>query len=167
MSDKVRTAYIAGPITGDPDYKKKFAAAEDDLIEKGFGVFNPVKIMEPLVNAGVERRIILTYCTLLARFVDVLAVLEGWEKSEGAKKELAAYLRAGDKPKEVRYYSLCESYERIEAGWRAHPSWAPDLSDMIDDEDEDEKEADSDENSSSDEAEPGDGDSSDEVETPF
>ena len=119
MSDKVKTVYIAGPITGDPNYKGKFAAVEDDLIKKGFGVLNPVKIMEPLANAGVERRVILALCTVLARYVDIMAVLEDWEKSEGARRELAAYFQTGDEPKEVRYYALHRVCKAVETGWQA------------------------------------------------
>lgn len=165
MSDKVRTAYIAGPITGDPDYKGKFAAAEADLIKKGFGVLNPAKIMESFMNAGVECRVILAFCTVLARYVDVLVMLEGWEKSEGAIKELAAYLQTGDEPKEVRYYALHRAYESIEAGWRADSSWMRSLSDIIADKDEDEDEEDEDEDEEDDNSD--ENESSGETETLF
>lgn len=36
--------YIAGPVTGDPDYIEKFNKAEEKLKGEGWTVINPVKV---------------------------------------------------------------------------------------------------------------------------
>ena len=41
---KKEKIYIAGKITGNPDFKEQFQEAEDLLIKLGYEVFNPAKI---------------------------------------------------------------------------------------------------------------------------
>lgn len=71
--------YIAGPITGDPDYKQKFAAVEEKLRELGLEPVNPAEAPEGLtykeyIDRGIK---LLTECSMIC-------MLPGSNKSDGA-----------------------------------------------------------------------------------
>ena len=90
MNDKVKTVYIAGPITGDPKYKSKFSAAADLLMQDGYAVINPVKAFW---HKRHELRHELLYrCFKLVANVDCLFLLPEWEESEGANAELQVFI---------------------------------------------------------------------------
>ena len=80
--------YIAGPITGDPDYKAKFGAVKQTLEEQGYIVLNPAELPEGM-TAGDYMRI----CMAMLDVADGIYMLPGWERSRGAEIEhrVAAY----------------------------------------------------------------------------
>lgn len=75
--------YIAGKITGDPDYKAKFEAAQQVFEKQGFLVLNPTWMPQGLQPADYMRM-----CFAMIDAADVVAFLPGYELSPGAQLEL-------------------------------------------------------------------------------
>lgn len=75
--------YISGKITGDADYKKKFANAEEMARAVGLEVFNPANVpdegkpWEWYMKQDIKE---LMDC-------DAILLLKGWEESRGARLE--------------------------------------------------------------------------------
>lgn len=75
--------YISGKITGDADYKKKFANAEEMARAVGFEVFNPARVpdegkpWEWYMKRDIKE---LMDC-------DAILLLKDWEESKGARLE--------------------------------------------------------------------------------
>ena len=79
------TIYIAGPMTGKENYNfDAFNAKETELREQGFKVLNPAKI-------GVlpEYSMYWPINKAMLDGADAIYMLNGWEESEGARKEFA------------------------------------------------------------------------------
>lgn len=98
----MRTVYLAGPMTGLPEYNfPAFDHAAEILAEQGYTVFNPAQMDRDVgfdpSSAQVSsaflrdalRRDLAAICD-----ADAIAMLPGWEKSGGARIEwlLAAHL---------------------------------------------------------------------------
>lgn len=75
--------YIAGKITGDPDYKAKFNAAAEAYKKAGYIVLNPSWMPENMQNADYMR-----LCFAMIDTADVVAFLPGYRLSAGAQLEL-------------------------------------------------------------------------------
>lgn len=84
------TVYIAGKITGDPNYKEKFCKYQKELEDRGYIVLNPA--MLPPSGFTYEAYLRMSSATL--RECDSVLFLTGWEDSNGARQEfeLAAEL---------------------------------------------------------------------------
>ena len=80
MSTKI---YIAGKITGDPDYKAKFDAAAEDYKKKGYIVLNPSWMPQ-----GMQPSDYMRICFAMIDTADKVAFLPGYEQSSGAQLEL-------------------------------------------------------------------------------
>lgn len=84
--------YLAGPITGNPNYKDAFCDAEQHLTKLGHVVLNPAHLPEGLGDCDAYMRI----CLPMIDAADVVMLLDGWEDSRGACREWG-YAMALDK----------------------------------------------------------------------
>lgn len=77
--------YIAGPITNEPQFKTKFGLAQAKL-EKQYEaiVMNPA-----LLPPGLTQEEYMRICIPMLNICDIIYMLEGWERSVGAKIEYA------------------------------------------------------------------------------
>ena len=76
--------YISGKITGDPNYREKFAAAEKFYYEQGAIVLNSAT--HP---GGMDRSDYMRICFAMIDSADTVVMLNDWPTSEGAKAEFA------------------------------------------------------------------------------
>lgn len=74
--------YIAGKITGDPDYRAKFKRAEDQLREEGHTVINPA-----VLPSGMDRADYGRICAAMLDSADAVCFLGDFGESRGAKVE--------------------------------------------------------------------------------
>lgn len=74
--------YIAGKITGEPDYYEKFQEAQEELEAQGHIVLNPAQLPEGMSKAEYMR-----ICFAMIDCADAVCLLEDWLQSEGAKLE--------------------------------------------------------------------------------
>lgn len=76
--------YIAGKITGDPDYKAKFEEAENFYKKKGFTVLTPT-----CLPIGMKPADYMRICFAMIDTANVVAFLPDFKKSAGAEVEHA------------------------------------------------------------------------------
>ena len=74
--------YIAGKITGQADYREKFAKAERALTAAGHIVLNPAVLPEGMGKADYMR-----ICLAMLDSADAIGLLHGWGRSPGARIE--------------------------------------------------------------------------------
>ena len=76
--------YIAGKITGEPNYKSKFKKAEDSLARLGHSIFNPAALGDYPEFTHED----YMYATKAMQMrCDAVLFLSDWTESVGAMKE--------------------------------------------------------------------------------
>lgn len=102
--------YIAGQITGDPEYKARFEAAEATLKGKDNIILNPA-----VLPAGLTTAEYMTICKAMIDAADKIVLLPGYYHSGGASLEAmyAAYIY---KPMRTLTESEAKSDLRVEPG---------------------------------------------------
>lgn len=126
--------YIAGPMTGIPEYNAPaFRAAADELRSRGYGVISPVELDEADgVNLEAEAagattllsdpgwdwaRALARDISVIIREADFVVALPGWEGSRGAFLETATAYALG-RP-------VVEYPDLTPIPFEAHPSRMP------------------------------------------
>jgi hypothetical protein len=84
--------YIAGKISGDPKYRKKFSAAARKLARKGHVVLNPAVLPAGLTNGECAK-----LCHTMMDIADTIAFLPDARDSKGALLEYALLCYCQDK----------------------------------------------------------------------
>lgn len=74
--------YIAGKITGDPDYHEKFSEVKSFLESRGHTVLSPAVLPE-----GMSRADYMRICLAMIDSADVVGFLPDWTDSDGARLE--------------------------------------------------------------------------------
>ncbi len=74
--------YIAGKITGDPQYWYKFRQAQEGLEGQGFTVINPAELPEGMAASDYMR-----ICFSMMDSADMVAFLPDYARSRGARLE--------------------------------------------------------------------------------
>ena len=76
--------YLAGKITGNPEYRQQFAAAKMELEAEGHTVLNPAELPEGMSKAAYMR-----ICFAMIDTADEVRTLSNWYRSHGAGVELS------------------------------------------------------------------------------
>mgnify|MGYP004641272799 CR=1 FL=1 len=76
--------YIAGKISGDPEYRAKFLRYEEQLQGEGHIVLNPASL-----PGGLKREEYMQICVAMMSIADCVAFIPDWEESHGAQLEYA------------------------------------------------------------------------------
>lgn len=74
--------YIAGKITGNPNYKSQFAKVEHELKAQGHITMNPAVLPD-----GFEHHEYMRICFRMIDVCDAVYFLNNWPDSPGAKME--------------------------------------------------------------------------------
>ena len=80
----IKRVFICGKITGDPDYRDKFNAAQKALNDAGYAVMNPAI----LPSEGFEHDQYMTVTKAMLSVCDAAMYLNDWMDSPGAVEEL-------------------------------------------------------------------------------
>lgn len=102
--------YIAGKITGDKNYRDKFAKAEQALTAMGHCVLNPAHLPE-----GMEQGDYMRSCLAMIDCADGVVLLPDWRESDGARLERAYAEKIGKDVVVADQGRIDEFLEKMEA----------------------------------------------------
>lgn len=106
---KRKKVYISGPITGTKDYMSRFSTAHLSLARQGYSVVNPAMVNAMLPeDTTYDEYMAMSFAML--DMCDSVYMLDGWEKSKGAKMEYERALKNG---LNIIYQTMPEWKQRI------------------------------------------------------
>lgn len=85
--------YISGQISGVKGYQKNFAVASQEIIMRGHIPVNPANV----VHEGWSYKEYIDYDLILLSMCDAIYMLDGWQKSKGARLERQYAIATGMK----------------------------------------------------------------------
>ena len=88
-SENANSIYLAGPITGHPDFMERFECTHAFLENEGFDVFDPAKTAASLPTTKMSRQNILDLGLCLLGMCNGIALIPGWQSSSGCRLERA------------------------------------------------------------------------------
>lgn len=97
-----RLCYLAGPISGRPNFMEEFQEAKGWLEQRGEFVCSPAHMANSLPTAQMERKHFMQLGIALLSICGKIAVMPGWETSSGCQMEVA-YAKANGM--EIAYLS--------------------------------------------------------------
>ena len=100
--------YIAGKITGDPNYREKFNRLAMQLVDEGHNVMNPAVLPD-----GFEYEQYMEICFKMLAACPVVVFMPDWKDSDGAIRE-RKYSGLNDKIiVDIDYKKIREAYETL------------------------------------------------------
>lgn len=108
--------YLAGRITGNPNYKAEFGVAERYYKDRGYIVMNPARLPDDMEYSDYAR-----ICAAMIDSADAVLLMPDWEMSPGARleKAYADYIR---KPV-IQFDESVEKDGKIETKEKRPPVW--------------------------------------------
>ena len=88
-AENARKVYLAGPITGCPDFMTNFDQAHAYLECQNFQVFNPARVTATLPSSHMERQNFIDLGLVLLGMCNIIALIPGYEESTGCCAEKA------------------------------------------------------------------------------
>lgn len=88
------TIYLAGKITGDPNYKEKFKQAEEALTKAGYNVLSPAI----LPSTGFDYDAYIRMSAALQAECRAVCFLPDWVESDGA---IGEYFKAKENKQDI------------------------------------------------------------------
>lgn len=93
----MKKIYIAGKITGDPNFKSKFEEAQKELENQGHLVMSPA-----VLTQGFPHEAYMPICFAMIDACEEVVFLPDWITSKGALLEMEY---AAAKSKEINFYN--------------------------------------------------------------
>lgn len=102
--------YIAGPMTGIPDFNRPaFFHAAEGIAASGHQVLNPATLPD-----GLTQHQYMDICQAMVRSADAIFLLNGWQASRGALAELHQARKLGLL---IIYQKPAATLQDINIGW--------------------------------------------------
>lgn len=78
----MKTVYLSGAISKNPNFKENFRKAREQWEEAGYTVIDPSYLIDVFPNGTHEQY--MKICLELLKMADIIYMMEGWENSKGA-----------------------------------------------------------------------------------